>query len=466
MAESNRKNPEVKIHKIGTTSDVLTSRGGLTLFAKYLEQTQVLAFMQSVFGKLRKSKKGQPIHLIFQQLFCWLMDGTSRHLTYFDQLKRDEGYAAGLELSPKEMLSSHSVKRFFKAFSMPLIWGFQRVLKRLFLWRLQLAQPEVIVLGVDSMVMDNDEADKRDGVQPTYKKVKGFHPVQMTWNRFIVDAVFRGGSKHCHHGNTVENMVRDMVRFIRRNYRKDVPIVVVMDSGFCDQKLFRALEALNIGYVCSGKVYGDVKEFAGEIEANGVWETYKKGKQEWKYFDWDDKRKSWEKERRTILCRLDSPGPQPVFEAFRPLTVLYTNMGMGEGIDAQLQACGRRDLLTAEAVIQTAHGRGKDELVHRALKEFAFEELPFQHFAPNAAFYYTMVIAHFLYECFKEDVCSDVIPTVSYANTLRRKILDIAAKIVRTGGQTWIKFTQSAWTTLQLESLWKKCLSPPPLSGA
>jgi len=33
-------------------------------------------------------------------------------------------------------------------------------------------------------------------VQPTYKRVEGFAPLQMTWGRFLIDAVFRGGKKH------------------------------------------------------------------------------------------------------------------------------------------------------------------------------------------------------------------------------------------------------------------------------
>jgi hypothetical protein len=44
--------------------------------------------------------------------------------------------------------------------------------------------------------MDNDEAQKRQGVEPPYKKKKGFQPLQMIWNHKIVDAVFRGGKKH------------------------------------------------------------------------------------------------------------------------------------------------------------------------------------------------------------------------------------------------------------------------------
>jgi hypothetical protein len=44
-----------------------------------------------------------------------------------------------------------------------------------------LKEPDVIELSIDPMVLDNDEASKQEGVQPTYKKVKGFQPLQMTW---------------------------------------------------------------------------------------------------------------------------------------------------------------------------------------------------------------------------------------------------------------------------------------------
>jgi hypothetical protein len=45
------------------------------------------------------------------------------------------------------------------------------------------------------MVMDNDDALKREGVDPTYKKVKGFQPLQMYWGRYLIDAIFRNGLK-------------------------------------------------------------------------------------------------------------------------------------------------------------------------------------------------------------------------------------------------------------------------------
>jgi len=461
-SQKNARNSSRKINKIGVTSDVLTSRGGLAIFSQYLDSTNIIAQLANLFGCIRKSSKGLSVDIIFKQILCFFMDKTSRSLTYFDNLKMDEGYAASLELTQEEMLSSHSVKRFLKAFSLPMAWMFRNVLKYLFLWRLQLEKPDVICLGLDSMVMDNDEAKRRAGVQPTYKNKMGFQPLQMTWHRFIVDALFRGGKKHCNAGNSAANMIKRMVKWIRKNYRSDVPVVVLMDSGFMDEKLFEALEKMDIGYICNGKRYDDILRYVEEVE-DEHWNQYSKGKESWHYFEYEDQRDCWTKSRRAIITRYTPDDLQQTFEAFRPLSILYTNLGKGEAVDGFLKNAGRQDLWESEAIVKSSHGRGRDELVHRAFKDFGFEELPFKNFAPNAAFYYMMVLGHFLYECFKEDVCGDSVPVTSYASTLRRKVIDIAAKIVRSGGSIWIKFTQRVWNTLQIDQLWERCKNPPPL---
>lgn len=91
----------------------------------------------------------------------------------FDRRKRVSGYAGHLENKPAQMASSHQMKRFFEK---PGPLGnrlYRLVLLQLFIWRLKVEQPVVIKLFVDSMVWDNDHADRRQGVEPTYKKVKG-----------------------------------------------------------------------------------------------------------------------------------------------------------------------------------------------------------------------------------------------------------------------------------------------------
>ena len=444
-----------KIDKVEVTSDILTSRGGLILFVRYLNAIGILSRMESLFGALRKSRKGKPISEIFKQLFCFFLDGTSRHLVYFDSLAKDEGYARGIETEPSDMLSSHAVKRFFHSATLPLSWLFRRIMLELFIWRLRIAKPDVIELGLDSMVMDNDEAQKREGAKSTYKKVKGFQPLQMTWGRFIIDAIFRSGDRHSNHGNDSVRMIKRVVNQIYSCYRTDVAVVVRMDSGFFDQKVFEFCEKEHIGYICGGKMYNDIKTV---IEKNdrSKWFRYKNAVQVWEFTEFADQRNSWNRSRRVFYSRPLCQDRQMVFAFERPSTLIYTNIGTDDVLDDKLRKSQGSYLLESQGIIKAYHDRGADELVHRALKDFGFEELPFLRFHQNAAFYYTMLIGFMLFESFKVDVCVPVIHVSAYATTVRRKLIDIAAKIARHSGEVAIKISRAVFDTLKFDVLWEK----------
>jgi len=282
----------------------------------------------------------------------------------------------------------------------------------------------------------------------------------MSWGRFVIDAVFRAGDKHSNHSDTAEKMVRHVVGKIRKHYRVDVPIVIRLDSGFFDQKLFEVFEELEIGYICGGKLYEDIKGYVSKVDRRG-WGRYERGRELWEYVEMGDRRGSWSRFRRAIFCRPVCEEGQFLMEFARPDTVLYTNLGKGEAIDEGLVLGGRSDLFEAEGIIAAYHDRGRDELVHRALKDFGFEQMPFKRFAQNAAFYYTMLVAFFLYEAFKEDVCSEVVEIGAYATTVRRRVIDVAAKIVRHSGSVTLKVTSAAWRALKFAELWQRSGAPP-----
>jgi hypothetical protein len=451
-----------KISKVEVTDDTLTARGGLALFIRYLSRINIYEVLFGSFAPLRRSKKGQPIWNIFKQVFCFFYDGTSRHLSYFDQLKEDEGYAAVIENGPEEMVCSHQVKRFFKAFTWLCGGIFRRVLKRLFIWRLQMERPEKIEFMIDLMIMDNDEAEKRHGVEPTYKNVQGFGSLQILWKRKIVDAIFRGGKQHSNAGHTVVNMVTDLVYLIRKEYRPDVPIVFRMDSAFLDQENLLAFDRLNVGFICAGKIYEHVKECVQAQPEKG-WRVYDNGHQEWEYTEFGYRYDSWQKFYRAIYMRPVYEEEQRVFDFARPESILVTNLGVNPEV---LKGCShpmRQEALRADSIIRSNHQRGADELPHRGLKDFGFEELPFKRFPPNTAFFYCMLISYFLFETFKEDVLAEVIPVTSYATTVRRKAVDFAAKVINTGGEIILKVTRAVMESLQFDKLWEKCQTAIPI---
>ncbi len=100
-----------RITEVDVTDDIITGRGGLALFVRYLASINILPLLNESFGNLRNSAKGLSVTKLFQQIFCFLFDGTSRHISHFDILAQDKGYAATIETDMKEMASSHTYKR-------------------------------------------------------------------------------------------------------------------------------------------------------------------------------------------------------------------------------------------------------------------------------------------------------------------------------------------------------------------
>ena len=437
-----------KIARLETTNDNLTSRGGLAFFVKYVEAVGVMRLLLAKFEGVRKNAKGVTVANMFLQVLYFFFDGTSRHVSYFDELKKDSGYTAVVEMPDKQVASSHAVKRFFGGFSIFRAAAFRWVLKELFVWRLKLNQPVLVTLTLDTMVMDNDEAQKRQGCDPTYKKVKGFQPLQLIWEGKIVDAIFRRGKRHSNYGNDVDKMIRGIVTLIRTRYKATVDIVIRMDAGFFDEENFRLCDELGIGFIGTGKTFNAIKEQVAAIGEN-EWKVYDNGRQKWSYAGFEYRCDKWEKAYRALYTRPKYDGPQGLLEFARPDNIIVTNLTSAD--------------LNDECLIYYHHQRGADELPHRGLKEFGSEQLPFKRFGANQAFYYVMVIAFFLFETFKEDNLQDILPMTSYATTVRRQLIDIAAKIVRKGRAIILKVPKAVMERFPLTALWTRCQQAPPV---
>ena len=453
------------LRKVETTLDTLASRGGLSIFSRYLERTGIFGLLEETFGSLRKSKKGLSVWNLFHQLICFFADGTSRHLSYFDQLKVDAGYAASIQVASEKMASSHTIKRLFKLFPWTTGKVFRQILKDLFVWRLNITRPDLIVIGVDTMVMDNDYAEKRHGVTPTYRKVKGFQPIQFTWKGMIIDAVFRSGKWHGMTRGTGKKMIEELVDLIRSHYRSDTTIVFKMDAGFFDQAYYKLCDRLKVGFVVSGKMHPGVKEHV--CQTTTPWGQYRNAIQIWDYVEFGYRAGSWSTFWRAFYTRpkCNEHDPQINLEFIRPENIILTNLGTNPRVLQHLSAKERKRLRRPEWIIEAYHQRGAEELTHRAFKDFGFEALPFKRFTQNQAFYYTMLLSFFLFQTFKEDVLVDVIPVTSYATTVRRQFIDVAAKIVRSGHQIIIKFPDTILKALKLDRLWQRCGQIIPLNA-
>ena len=61
--------------------------------------------------------------------------------------------------------------------------------------------------------------------------------MQISWGPYVVDALFRAGDVHCNHGRDFMKAIGRLTKAIRRRY-KDVPIILLADSGFLDDQNF------------------------------------------------------------------------------------------------------------------------------------------------------------------------------------------------------------------------------------
>jgi hypothetical protein len=462
MIATSKKIAKPRISGIEVTSDLLADRGGLAFVMKYIDHTEILTTLAEPFAKYRKNGKGCSVKATMRQVLAFLCDGTSRHLTRFDELKQDLGYQALLDLTPSETVSSHQVKRLFGKFPSSLWSPMRSVLRRMFSTRLMHDRPQVVELFLDTMVLDNDDAERRQGCQPTYKKVKGFQPLQLIWDGMIIDAQFRGGSKNGNHGKTAFDMIDKASKVIRKTLGHDVAIVVRMDGGFFDGDLFWRLDATNIGFICSGRLSSGIKAVAAQ---QTIWETLDDGKQRWDFFEFGNRCKSWDRFYRAVFLRRHFDGAQQYLDFARPDTVILTNMGSCSHLFQNIEQETRDELYRVENLIEGHHAKGADELTHRRLKDFGFEQMPFKSFGANMGMYYLMVIAYNLMEWFKRDI---LVPEGqagrrSYAGTIRRTVIDFAAKIVASGRRVVMKVTQATMDRLNLENLWHQCKEAPLL---
>ncbi len=185
-----------KITKISSTREKISGRGGLALFMRYVQKIGLYElFFKTVLPVLpRSNNKGLQLGQFIKQIIAFMIDGTETSISAFDVRKTDAGYASVIENPMEEMASSHQIKRFFAKMVFVKNKIFNNILHQLFLWRLQTEKPKIIELGIDTMVLNNDDARKREGCEVTYKRKKGFQPLHICWGPLLVDVLFRKGS--------------------------------------------------------------------------------------------------------------------------------------------------------------------------------------------------------------------------------------------------------------------------------
>ena len=423
------------ITKISTTSECLTPRAGLTPFVNFLKKSEVCSELSLIYQDLRKSKKGIKLKEAFLQILLFLADGTEHSLESFDRLKEDESWVK--THGCKKSLKTDALKRLLYKSDTVDLELIRPYLHRIFQSVLKDEAPNEVVLFLDSCVYNNDGAKCRAGVKPTYKKYQGYHPINLIWNGLYVDTYFQSGHCSTNHGDIVQVMLKNATKSIRDVLGHEVPIIVRMDGGFYDQKIFKLCDELGINFVCAGKVYKDhifdVHSFTGIYENKNV---------VWKYQAFQERRKSRDenmKYRALKLVAVEEDGESLLGLNGRIILSNYDN-------------CSEQQLIRYD------HSRGKDELTHREIKDFTSERMPCLDFHANQLWYYMGILAFNLFQIFKRKIAC--LFKTSYPTTFRRKFFDIAGKIITDARSFTLKIHTHKMKELQFNKIWNRSLIP------
>lgn len=462
MLSESGKNFKVKISKIQETTDCLTGRGGLAFVSKYLFQQKWLSKILKEFEHLKQHKKGVSVSDIIMQMILNFVNGENPCLDHFDRLKNSESYSSVTGF--QSLVGASSAKRFLLKCSNHKAGDFRKIFNEFFKRRLLARKPNAVFLDVDTVVFDNDSSECKEGCEPTYKKVKGFQPLMIKWDGFVVANSFRPGNFHGNHGDEVRVILKQVIEIIRETLGETVPVIITFDSGFFDQKIMEMLEKLEVGFVMGGKIYKDITEKFQNTPENelGIFEVDKK--MSWYYMEFKDCRKTWKKKRRTVFTCSKAEGKQLLIKGMGRPNIVYTNLGMTNKITARLRSCGYSNLCQVTGIIELYHKRGEAELLHRHIKDFAGEKLPCKDFGMNKAYFNIMLTAFNLYQAFKEDCLKDVSEKVieknCYPASFRRQFIDFAGKIVHHAGEIVLKVQASVKKILNLDQVWARAAVP------
>jgi hypothetical protein len=440
-ARSSRKDCRRKIKSVDTTKECLSSRSGLAPYVNFLNGSAIADELEETLIHLRKSKKGIALSDSFFQLLLFFADGTDQCLDGFDKLKDNKAWQK--LHGCKRTLNTGQLKRLLEKVSKREMELLRPLIRQIFLSALKVSNPDKVILFLDSSVYDNDGAKCRAGVKPTYKKKKGYHPINLIWHGLYVDTVFQRGDYSTNHDGVAIKMLQEITPLIREALGKDIQIIVRMDGGYYDQKIFAVCDELNIKFICAGKRYRD-HQYLEEKSLDNFDGIFRNNTSQWHFCRFQERRITWSDKmqyRALFLRATEEDG-----EALLGLDsrIILTNLDE--------KGC------TDEQIIKYDHSRGADELTHRAAKEFSDEKMPCLDYHVNAFWYTLSIIAFNLFQVFKRNIAC--FPYNAYPNTVRRKLFDLAGKIVGGGHSFKLRITEWKMKELKFDKIWQRSLIP------
>ena len=437
-------------YKLATTNDKLTSRAGLLAIAQLMESLQLAERVDAHFPQPKSNRGFKPS--IFVQTFILMQHEGSFHLDDVRHLSDDQALRTVLDLKNIPHASSLGAWLRRMGDNTESFSALQEVNK--IILKSALHQCKGITLDIDATEIVANKADAKW----TYNKNQGYMPMvgHIAETGQIVACDFREGNT----SPAKENL--EFIRQCQKSLPKDCFIKSLrIDAAGYQTKIIQYCDTESISYAIRAKMNSVIKsQIKGLKDSDWQPLTNKKG----------DAVASQET-FRTVHC---------IGDYEKPFTLILQRTRIKGQVELALENDNSEEETTVDGYLYRAIATNQNEwsnseIIHwynqrgedsenriKELKlDFGGDTLPCSDFNANALYFLLSTLSYNLFALMRQLLPEEL--SHHRAMTLRWRLYAIAAKVVKTGRQFFVKLQNKNHLLLEQVLTALRRFEPPPI---
>ena len=404
--------------KINFDGGDLSSDGGLLLLKEFIEKLGISKKIKQLFKTTDTAKKRE--HTDDENLFQMIYQITASYFTddNADELTNEPVFTTILD---KEALASQpTLSRFHNRMDDDTLIQFDDINIELRRTAYSIEMPEMVLFDLDTTLLETYGKQEGSGYNFHYG-ANGYHP-QTCYDGLTGDllkAELRKGTDHCSKGIT--QFMQPLLDEYQDNY-PDIEKYLRADSGYATPQLFAQCETNGVSYVIKLKNNKNLYRLASEYVAE-LNDITKDNIVEYAvvYGEFEYQANSWDYLRR-VICKVEKPYGQ----MFPMIHCFVTNMD-----------------LSPENIVWFYRNRGiMENFIKEGKNGFDFGAVSSRSEVVNANRFQIHVLAYNIFNLFRRFVLPESMNN-KLVDTIRMKLIKIAARIVHSGRYVYFKLCSS-----------------------
>ena len=410
-----KSNPKIKFNFNGGD---LSSDAGLLLVKEFIAKIGLDNLIDKIFqtNDTAKSRFHEDdenlLQVLYQILSAYFTDDCA------DELTNDPVFTAILD--KPALASQPTLSRFYNRMDKDTLSQLEEICRMLRRMAYSFAPPNMVLFDLDSTLLETYGKQEGEGFNFHYS-AHGYHP-QLCYDGLTGDllkAELRKGTDYCCKG--IAEFMQPLLDEYQNDY-PDIKLFLRADSGFATPELYAQCETNGVSYAIKLKANKALRELASDLVGE-LDDLTKENIVPYAvvYGEFYYQAGSWEYPRR-VICKVEKPQGQ----MFSMISYIVTNMD-----------------LSPEQVVMYYRNRGRMEnFIKEGKGGFDFGAVSSNSEIVNANRFQIHALAYNIFNYFRRLALPDTMKNLM-VDTIRLKMIKVAAKLVRSGRYFILKLSSS-----------------------